>query len=125
MNLIKKIKSKNFQNKDQFQKREIIGKHILTNDFCKIGSSVLCFELESIVDKKSIFFYTKDKVRKTNNLTIGIFYQILDHKEGKIKIKNDKGQKLWYSIYRFIRSLAFERKEKILKINENVFEIKK
>jgi len=115
MDILKLVKSKPFSMKDQFQRRDMLAKYILTDKDCRIGSNVLCFEKETIVSDNSRYFY-KRYGRHKCKVTVGKQYQILDHKEGKIKIENDEGRKLWFSIHRFLYYLKLERKEKIQKL---------
>ena len=115
MNVIQILNSKEYLNKDQFEKRKLLEEYILTDKDCKIGTNVLCFEKETIVSERNRYFYKQVGKHKCN-VTIGKQYRILDHKESKIKIENDSGKKLWFSINRFLYYLKLERKEKLNKL---------
>lgn len=117
MNIHKLLSSKKYNLLDQFQRRKLLEKYILQNKDCKRGIKVLCFELETIINDKHKFFYKKYG-RKRKVLTIGKEYTIIDYKEGKIKIENDEGKKLWYTTDRFLYSLKIERREKLKKLNK-------
>jgi hypothetical protein len=109
------LNDKNFLKKDQFQKREIFKKYILTNKNCKIGTKIICFEKETLSNIK--YFYNKiNNHKQVHYITIGKEYQILDHKEGKVKILNDANKKCWCAIGRFLYSIQLERKEKLKKL---------
>lgn len=116
MNIIELINSKNFLKLNQFRRRKILEKYILQNKDCKINSSVICFEKENIINERHKFYYKYGRAKKISTLTIGKQYKILDHKEDKIKIENDVGKKLWYTIDRFLYSLKIARKEKLEKL---------
>lgn len=122
MNIIELIKNEDFLKNDQFEKIRILKNHILTEEYCKIGNPVICFENEIMVSKSSYSFYKQYGIKNISTLTIGRKYNILDYKDRKkmIKIENDEGNKLWYTINRFLYSVQLERKEKINKIN-NVY----
>lgn len=118
MNILELITSKSFQDIDQFERRKQVKNFILTKKDCKIGTSIICFEKETIYSEKSRYFYKKYGKPKCN-VTVGKEYKILDIKSDKIKIENDKGKKLWFSIDRFLYSIKIERKNKLLKLIEN------
>lgn len=119
MNIRNLLNNKNFLKKDQFDKRKILEKYILTDKNCHIGSSVLCFENETIINEKNKSFYKHYGCPKhANSITIGKEYKILEHKEGKIKIESDNGKKFWFTINRFLYSLSVERKEKLEKLKK-------
>jgi hypothetical protein len=115
MNIHQLLHDKDFLKKDQFEKRDILEKYILSDQNCKIGISVLCFEKEIIFSANNRYFY-KRYTRHICDVTIGKQYKILAHKKGKIKIENNSGRKLWFSINRFLFYLKLERKEKLDKI---------
>jgi len=118
MNIIDEIISKNFQDKDQFKKREIVNEYILQSSDCKIGMKVICYELETIILEKNKHFYQyHGKNTKIKSLTIGKEYKILDFKDDKIKVEGDSGQKLWYTPMRFLYSLKLVRKMKLEKLD--------
>ena len=54
-----------FLKKDQFEKRELLSRFILTYKNCKIGNKVFCFETEPICADKYKYFY--DSQRNKNN----------------------------------------------------------
>lgn len=115
MNIPNLLKNENFLKKDQFEKRKILSKYILTDKDCHIGRKVLCFEYETVVKQK---FKYEDYVkgRKGCDVTIGKEYNILEHKEGKIKIESDSGKKSWFTLNRFLYPLNIERREKLEKL---------
>lgn len=119
------VRNDDFKRIDQFHKRDLIGDNILTKDICTIGIDVLCYDLEAYCDKKNRYFYNKQTTHTTKYLTIGKFYKVINQKEDKIKIINDKGHKKWYHMRRFIYSLRLERRDKIKKINNNYENFKK
>lgn len=115
MNVPNLLKNNIFLKKDQFEKRKILKKYILTDKNCKIGRKVICFETETVVKRK--FKYDEYvKGRKSCDVTIGKEYSILDHKEGKIKIESDNGKKNWFTLDRFLYPLNIERREKLEKL---------
>jgi hypothetical protein len=81
----------------------------------------LCFELETICDDKYRYFYNQSNHTKLKNMTIGKFYKILDYKNNKVRLINDIGKPQWYTIKRFLRSLQFERSEKLKKYMKKLF----
>lgn len=111
MSIIELVQSEKFKKIDQFEKRKCINKYILTESNCKIGSNVLCFELETICQNR--YYYNRGSNIKIQNMTIGKFYKILDYKNYKVKMINDIGVEHWYTIKRFLGSLHFERSEKL------------
>ena len=115
MDILNLVTSKPFQDKDQFERRKIVKDFILTEKDCKIGINILCFEKETMFDEKSRFFYKKYRKPKCS-VTVGKQYKILQYKDNKIKIENDKGKKLWFSMERFLYSIKLERKDKLLKL---------
>jgi len=117
MNIVNLLNTENYLKKDQFEKRKIFKKYILSDKKCKIGSSVICFEIETVV-KNNFKYNDYVKGKKGCDLTIGKQYNILDHKEGKIKIEGDNGKKSWFTIVRFLYSLSIERKEKLDKLKK-------
>jgi hypothetical protein len=117
MNIIKLLTSKKFEKLDQFQRRKLLKNYILQDKDCRKGVRVLCFEKETVIDEKYKFFIRKYGKIKQITLTIGKEYEILDHKEGLIKIENDEGKKLWFTLNRFLHSLKLVRKEKLKKLN--------
>lgn len=117
MDIIKLLNSKKFARLDQFQRRKLVNDYILQDKDCKKGTKVLCFEKETLIDEKYKFFLRKYSKPKEVNLTIGKQYEILEHKEGLIKIENDINKKVWATINRFAFSLKMMRKEKLKKIN--------
>lgn len=119
MNIFELIVNKKFLKKDQFQKSKILDKYLLTEEYCKKGNFVICFEVEVLVNSKNYYYYKRCGAKKISTLTIGKKYEIIDYKNGKIKIINDEGNKLWYAIGRFIFSLQLERKEKLKKLKNN------
>ena len=119
MNLIKLLNSKKFKKLDQFERRDLLKKYILQDKECKIGLKVLCFQEEFLIGEKNKWMYKKYTKQKTvKNVSVGSQYEIIDYKDGKIKIENDESKKLWYTIDRFLYSLKIERKEKLKKLNE-------
>jgi hypothetical protein len=113
------LKNEKFLKRDQFDKRKILERYILTDKNCSIGSSVICFENETIINEKNKYFYKHyGKPKQANSITIGKQYNILDHKEGKIKIESDNGKKFWFTINRFLHSLKIERREKLEKLKK-------
>lgn len=116
MNVVELITDKKFIKKDQFQKAKILEKYILTEEYCKNGNIVICFENEIIISAKSYTFYKQYGAKHISTLTIGKEYKIIEYKDKQIKIINDQGNKLWYTINRFIYSLQLERKEKLKKL---------
>jgi len=110
-----------FLKKDQFEKRELLFRFMLTEKNCKIGNKVFCFETEPICADKSKYFYNsrQSKNNQIKSITIGKGYEILDYDsdKGTIKILNDNGKKMWYHIKRFIYDLKIERKEKLERLN--------
>lgn len=120
MNVLALIVDEKFLKKDQFQKTKILEKYLLKEEYCKIGNAVICFENEIMVSSKSYSFYKQYGAKHISTLTIGKQYKILDYKEDKIKIENDHGNKLWYTIDRFVYSLQLERKEKLKKLENYV-----
>jgi predicted acyltransferase (DUF342 family) len=120
MNIRQTLQDKEFLKKDQFEKRDILKPHILIDKNCKIGSNVICFEIETFIKDKDKFFHKGCIIHKTSTLTIGEEYKILDHTEGKIKIKNNLGKNVWCTINRFLYySSKQERKEKLEQIIKN------
>lgn len=119
MNILQIVKTKKFSKLDQFQRRKLVSDFILNEKDCKVGTKVICFETEAIVNEKNKFFYNiHGKGRAAASyISIGNEYSIIEYKDGKIKIENDDGRKLWYTINRFLYSLKIERKEKLKKIN--------
>ena len=103
-----------FSKLNQFERKNLLKEHILTDTNCKIGTNIMCFESEIIVEDKNKYFYRY--VKKVKSITVGKYYQIIDHKEGKIKILNDFQKNVWYTIDRFLYSIKFERKEKLKKL---------
>lgn len=119
MNIQKLLNNKIFLNTSQFYKREVLDKYILKEENCKIGKKVICFETEYILSEENKFFYKQSTIKKVKTLTIGKEYEIIDiRNNGNIKIKNDNGNKLWYTPNRFLYSLKLERKAKLEKINK-------
>jgi hypothetical protein len=117
MNILELLNNKNFLKNDQFDKREILKKYILTDDRCIIGSEVICFENETIIsDKNKSFYKHYGNARRAHNITIGKLYKILEHKDGKIKIESDNGKKFWFTVNRFLYSLNMMRKDKLKKL---------
>lgn len=117
MSILDIFNNKNFEEKDQFQKRKLLKKYILKEKDCKVGIRVICFEKETIIDEKHKYFYRRyGKSNTINSLTIGKTYTIIDFRNDKIKIENDLGKKLWYTTNRFLYSLKILRKEKLEKI---------
>lgn len=115
-----------YLNKDQFERRKLLSKYILQPKNCKIGISVICFEDENFIEDKNKFFYNKIQSRnnKLKHITIGKSYKILEINDGSIKISNNDGSKLWYTMKRFIYSIKLERQEKLKQINDtNKFKI--
>jgi hypothetical protein len=118
MNLIKILSSKKFERLDQFEKNKLLNKYILQDKDCKIGLKVLCFQKEVLMDEKNKWMYKKyGKQKVVTTISVGTQYTVIDYKEGKIKIINNEGKNMWYTIDRFLYSLKLERKEKLKKIN--------
>jgi len=119
MNIIERIKSKDFLKLDQFAKRKEVKHCLLKVNDCKNGTKVLCFEDGALIDEKyRSYFKFKGITPSTKvHLTIGKTYTIIDSKENKIKLQGDNGFINWFSIKRFVFTLKIERKEKLKKIN--------
>lgn len=118
MNITELLSSKKFLKKDQFQRKKQLDRYILQDKQCKIGLKVLCFQQETLINEKNKWMYKKyGKQKVVTTVSVGTQYQIIDYKEGKIKIINDEGKNMWYTIDRFIYSLQLERKEKLKKLN--------
>jgi len=115
MNIRQLLTDEDFLKKDQFEKREILKIYILTDENCRIGSKVVCFEKEVISNNKH-FYNKSNNHKKVNTTTVGKSYEILEYKKGQIKIENDGGTKRWYAIARFLYLLQLERKEKLQKL---------
>jgi len=109
------LNSQDFLEKDQFEKRKILKRCILTDKFCIIGKTVICFETERYCNENNKRYY--DPSIKGCNLTIGKSYNILDHNIGKIKVLNDNNKKVWCTIKRFIYSIKYERRDKLKQID--------
>ena len=126
MKLIRRIRSKVFQKKDQIDKRLDMQDYILNDSIVFIGADVLCFESKDLLKERDLVFLKKLKKRGVGvwlpptdvDLTIGVFYKILDKKEGYIKVKNDKGNRVWYTHKRFVYNIEMLRTAKIKKLNE-------
>lgn len=117
MNITELLSSKKFLKKDQFQRKKQLDKYILQDKQCKIGLKVLCFQQETLIGEKNKWMYKKYGNQKVvTTVSVGTQYEIIDYKKGKIKIINDEGNKLWYTIDRFLYSLQLERKEKLKKL---------
>lgn len=120
MNIQEILQSKKFLDTDQFKKRNILKEYILTNNDCRIGTIVICFDTETICKDVNKYFYDYSKNKKLQTLTIGKEYKILNHTDGKIKIINDKGKNVWCAINRFVYSISIERKNKLNKLKNIV-----
>lgn len=119
-NIITAIRSKDFKKLDQFQKRELLHEHILTEDKCCVGLRVMCYDIETYVNPKAKYFYARYSIKKIGNMTIGKVYVIEDYRgSNKIKLTNDIGKQHWYQIRRFIHSIKIERRNKLKQINKN------
>jgi hypothetical protein len=117
MNITKLLSSKKFENLDQFERNDLLNKYVLQDKQCKIGLKVLCFQKEVLLGEKNKWMYKKyTKPKVVTSVSVGTEYEVIEHKEGKIKIINDKGNKLWYTIDIFFYSLKLERKEKLKKL---------
>ena len=117
MNITELLSSKKFENLDQFERNDLLNKYVLQDKQCKIGLKVLCFQKEVLIGEKNKWTYKKyAKPKVVSTVTVGTQYEIIDYKQGKIKIINDEGGKLWYTIDRFVYSLQLERKEKLKKL---------
>lgn len=120
MNIVERIKSKDFLKLDQFTKRKEVNHCMLKINDCKIGLKVLCFEDGTLIDEKyrSYFKFRGFSPTAKVHLTIGKTYIIIDKKEDKIKLKGDNDYINWFSIKRFVFTLKLERKEKLKKIEK-------
>jgi hypothetical protein len=117
MNLITILSSKEFERLDQFERNELLNRYILQDKDSKIGLKVLCFQKEVLIGEKNKWMYKKySKQKVVTTISVGIQYEVIDFKEDKIKIINDEGKNMWYTIDRFLYSLQLERKEKLKKI---------
>jgi len=105
----------NFLDSDQFQRRKLLSNYILNDSESRIGRTVICFERETIISEKNKNYHNKQTLinNAIRTLTVGKEYKIIDQKEHRVKVENDNGKKLWYTIDRFIFSLKTERKEKL------------
>jgi len=118
MKLQQWLNSAYFLEKNQFEKRELLKGSILTDNYCNIGNNVTCFDTEPYCSKMNERFYSKSS-NKSCDLTIGKSYEILDHRKGKIKISNDSNKIVYVTIHRFMYSIKYERKEKLININNS------
>jgi len=124
MDLIKKINSQEVRSKTQIERRRMLKDKILQRSQSRIGLSVICFENEGI-ESDQTFMYKRafipyKTIPKKVPLTIGKFYTILEIKKDEIKVKNDLGKKVWYTIKRFLYTIKYERCEKLKNIIQNV-----
>jgi hypothetical protein len=118
MNIFETIKSEEFKDMNQFQRKKLFNNFILQDKDCKIGAKVICFQHEILISEKNKWSYKQygSKRKKIKTVTIGNFYEILKIKDGKISILNDIGHKTWFTTDRFLYSIKMERKEKLKKI---------
>ncbi len=103
-----------FLEKDQFEKRKILKRSILSDKYCVIGKTYICFDNENYCSDRKYY-----NPSSHCNLTIGKSYEILDHKIGKIKILNDQNRKFWSTINRFMYSVKYERRDKLKNISRS------
>jgi hypothetical protein len=115
MGIVEQITEEVFIKKSYTQKRKLVSKYLLIKENCRKDIKVICFENKSIHDN---FYFNGFKHNiKPVEITIGKIYIVLDTNYDQIKIENDSGKKLWYTMNRFLYSLKLERKEKITKLN--------
>jgi len=112
------LNNPDFLDKNQFEKRKVLKRSILSDKYCLVGKTYICFDNENYCS--NMRFYSSNSYC---NLTIGKSYEILDHKIGKVRILNDSNKKIWTTINRFIYSIKYERKDKLKKISKSDDEI--
>ena len=110
------LNNPDFLGKDQFEKRKILKRCLLSDKYCVVGKTYICFDNETYCSDKRFYYHSSNHC----GLTIGKSYEVFSHKPGKIKILNDNNKYVWTTINRFMYSIKYERKDKLKKISKSI-----